>query len=72
MTLSAFSLSSLPGGLAGVTSGLLLGCHGGFPRGPLSEFRITGFLLGFQGDLTSGSFSGLRQCQSSSLTSFIG
>ena len=72
MTLSAFSLPSLAGGIAGVASGLPLGFRGGFPRGPLSEFRIPGVLLGFQGDLTSGGFSGLSRCQRSSLTGFNG
>jgi hypothetical protein len=67
-TLFAFSLLSL----AGVASGLPLRFHGGFPRGPLSEFRIAGLLLGFQGDLTSGSFGGLRRGHGSSLTSFNG
>src|SRR5438874_12156873 len=46
MTLSAFSLPSFAGGIAGVASGLPLFFHGGFPRGPLSEFRIAGLLLG--------------------------
>jgi hypothetical protein len=44
----------------------------GFPRCPLSEFRIAGLLLGFKGGLTSGSFGGLRSGQGSSLTSFHG
>jgi hypothetical protein len=60
MTLSAFSLPSFAGGITGVTSGLPLGFHGGFPRCPLSEFCITGFLLGFQRGLTSGSLGDLR------------
>jgi hypothetical protein len=60
MTLFAFSLPSFSGGIAGVASDLPLGFVGGFPRRPLSEFRIPGLLLGFQGDLTSGSFGGLR------------
>ena len=60
MTLSAFSLPSFAGGIAGVASGLPLGFHGGFPRCLLSEFRIAGLLLGFQGGLTSGSLGGLR------------
>jgi hypothetical protein len=72
MTLFAFSLPSFAVGIAGVASGLSLGFHGGFPRGPLSEFHILGLLLGFQGDLTSGSFSGLRRGQGSSLTCFTG
>ena len=72
MSLSAFSLPSFAGGIAGVASGLPLCFHGGFPRGPLSEFRIAGLLLGFQGGLTSGSLGGLRSGQSSSLTSFNG
>jgi hypothetical protein len=55
MILSAFSLPSFAGGIAGVASGLPLGFHGGFPRCPLSEFRIAGLLLGFQGRSTSGS-----------------
>jgi hypothetical protein len=62
----------LKGGIAGVASGLPLGFQGGFPRCLLGEFRIAGLLLGFQGDLTSGGFSGLRRCQGSSLTSFNG
>jgi hypothetical protein len=72
MTLFAFSLPSLAVGIAGVTSGLPLGFHGGFPRGPLSEFHILSLLLGFQGYLTSGSFGGLRSGYGSSLTSFNG
>ena len=72
MTLFAFSLPSFAGGIAGVASGLPLGFVGSFPRGPLSEFRIAGLLLGFQGDLTSGSFGSLRRGQGSSLTSFNG
>jgi hypothetical protein len=58
--------------MEGVYGGLPLGFQGGFPRGPLSEFRIVGLLVGFQGDLTSGSFGGLRRGQGSSLTSFNG
>src|ERR1700674_249367 len=42
MTLSAFSLASFGGGIAGVASGLPVGFQGGFPRCPLSEFRIAG------------------------------
>jgi hypothetical protein len=72
MTLFAFSLPSFAGGIAGVASSLPLGFVGGFPRGPLSEFRIAGLLLSFQGDLTSGSFGSLRCGQGSSLTSFNG
>jgi len=60
MTLSAFSLPSFAGGIAGVTSGLPLGFQGGFPRCLLSEFRIAGLLLGFQGSFTSGSLGDLR------------
>ena len=58
--LSAFSLPSFAGSIAGVASGLPLGFQGGFPRHPLSEFRIAGLLLGFQRGLTSGSLGGLR------------
>jgi hypothetical protein len=72
MTLFAFSLSSFAGGITDVASGLLLGFHGGFPRSPLSEFRVAGLLLGFQGGLTSGSLGGLRSGQVNSLTSFNG
>jgi hypothetical protein len=72
MTLSAFSLPSFAGGIAGVASGLPLGFQGGFSRGPLSEFRIAGLLLGLQSDLTSGGFSGLLRCQGSGLTCFNG
>jgi hypothetical protein len=72
MTLFAFSLPSFAGGIAGIASGLPLGFVGSFSRGPLSEFRIAGLLLGFQGDLTSGSFGSLRRGQGSSLTSFNG
>jgi len=57
--LSAFSLPSFAGGVAGVASGLSLCFLGGFPRYPLGEFRIAGFLLSFQSGLTSGSFGGL-------------
>jgi hypothetical protein len=60
MTLSAFSLPSFAGGIAGVASGLPLGFQRGFARGPLSEFGIPRVLLGFQGDLTSGNLGGLR------------
>src|SRR5436190_6846541 len=70
--LSAFSLPSFAGGIAGVASGLLLGFHGGFPRDPLSEFRIAGLLLGFQRGLTIGSLGNLRSGQGSGLTSFSG
>jgi len=58
--LSAFSLLSLAGGIAGVTSGLPLGFQGGFPRCLLGEFRIAGLLLGFQRGLASGNLGGLR------------
>jgi hypothetical protein len=68
-TLFAFSLLSFAGGIAGVASGLPFSFRGGFPRDPLREFRLSGLLLGFQGDLTSGIFSGLRRGQGSSLTS---
>ena len=61
IVLSAFSLPSFPGGIAGVASGLPLGFVGGFPRGPLSELRIAGLLLGSQSGLTSGGFSGFRR-----------
>jgi hypothetical protein len=53
MTLSAFSLPSFAGGIAGITSGLPLG----FPCCLLGEFRIAGLLLGFQRGLASGSLS---------------
>jgi hypothetical protein len=46
-TLSAFSLPSFAGSIAGVASGLPLGFQGGFPRSLLGEFRIAGLLLGF-------------------------
>jgi hypothetical protein len=51
-------------------SGLPLFFHGGFPRGPLSEFHIAG-LLGSQGGLTSDSLGGLCSGQGS-LLSFNG
>src|ERR1700724_2739420 len=70
--LSAFSFPSFACSIAGVASGLPLFFHGGFPRGPLSEFHIAGLLLGFQGGLTSGSLGGLCGGQGSSLTSFNG
>ena len=60
MTLSAFSLPSFAGGIAGVTSGLPLGFQGGFPRCLLGEFGIAGLLLGFQRGLASGNLGGLR------------
>jgi hypothetical protein len=60
MTLSALSLLSFAGGIAGVASDLPLGFHGCFPRGPLSEFHIVGRLLSFQGSFTSGSLRDLR------------
>jgi hypothetical protein len=72
IALSAFSLPSFAGGIAGVASGLPLGFQGGFPRYLLSEFRIAGLSLGFQSRVTSGSFGRLRSGQGSSLTSFIG
>jgi hypothetical protein len=72
MTLSAFSLSSFAGGIAGVASGLPLFFHGGFPHGPLSEFRISGLLLSFHGGLTCSSLGSLRSGQRSSLASFNG
>jgi hypothetical protein len=68
--LSAFSFPSFACSIAGVASGLPLFFHGGFPRGPLSEFHIAGLLLGFQGGLTSGSLGGLCGGQGSSLLSF--
>jgi hypothetical protein len=73
--LSAFSFPSFACSIAGVASGLPLFFHGGFPRGPLSEFHIAGLLLGFQGGLTSGSLGGLGGLcggQGSSLLSFNG
>jgi hypothetical protein len=72
MTLSAFSFPSFAVSIAGVTSGLPLFFHGGFPRGPLSEFHFAGLLLGFQGGLTSGSFGSLCRGQGSSLLRFNG
>jgi hypothetical protein len=72
ITLSALSLPSFAGGIAGVTSGLPLDFQGGFPRCLLSELRIARLLLGFQRGLTSGSLGGLRSGQGSSLTSFSG
>jgi hypothetical protein len=60
VTLSAFSLLSFAGRIAGVASRLPLGFHGGFPRGPLGEFRIARLLLGLQAGLTSGSLGDLR------------
>ena len=72
MTLSALSLPSFAGSIAGVASGLPLFFHGGFPRGPLSEFHIAGLLLGSQGGLTSNSLGGLCGGQGSSLLSFNG
>jgi len=60
MTLSAFSLPSFAGGIAGITSGLPLGFQGGFPCCLLGEFRITGLLLSFQSIFTSGSLGDLR------------
>ena len=63
--LSAFSFPSFACSIAGVASGLPLFFHGGFPRGPLSEFHIAGLLLGFQGGLTSGSLGGLCGGQAS-------
>jgi hypothetical protein len=68
--LSAFSLSGFAGGVAGVASSLPLGFFDSFPCNPLSEFRIAGLLLGFQGGLPSGSLGGLRSGEGSSLTSF--
>ena len=59
MTLSAFSLPSSAGGVAGVASGLPLGFQGGFPCCLLSEFRIAGLLLGFQRSFTSDSVGDL-------------
>jgi hypothetical protein len=58
--LSAFSLPSFPGGIAGVARGLPLGFQGGFPRCLLGEFRIAGLLLGFQHGLASGKLGCLR------------
>jgi hypothetical protein len=71
-TLSAFSLPGFAGGIAGVASGLPLLFHDGFLRGPLSEFRIAGLLLGFHSSLTSSCLSGLRVGQRGSLASFNG
>jgi hypothetical protein len=59
-TLSAFSLPSFAGGIAGVPWGLPLGFHGSFPRCLLSEFRIASLLLGFQRGLTSYNLGDLR------------
>jgi hypothetical protein len=72
MSLSAFSLPSFAGGIAGITSGLPLFFHGGFPRGALSEFRVAGLLLGLHGGRTSSSLGGLRSGQRCSLASFDG
>jgi hypothetical protein len=72
MTLSALSFPSFAGSISGVASGLPLFFHGGFPRGPLSEFHIAGLLLGFQGGLTCGSLGGLCGGQGGSLMSFNG
>ena len=47
MILSAFSLSSFAGGIAGVASGLPFRFQGGFPRCLLDEFRIAGYEMGF-------------------------
>ena len=60
MILSAFSLSSFAGGIAGVASGLPFSFQGGFPHCLLGEFRIAGRLLGFQRGLASGNLGGLR------------
>jgi len=60
MILSAFSLSSFPGGIAGVASGLPFSFQGGFPCCPLSEFRLASLLLGVQRGLASGNLGGLR------------
>ena len=61
MILSAFSLSSFAGGIAGVASGLPFSFQGGFPRCLLGEFIIAeGGLLGFQRGLASGNLGGLR------------
>jgi hypothetical protein len=46
--------------------------HGGFPRSPLSEFRVAGLLLRFHGGVTSSSLGGLRSGQLGSLASFNG
>jgi len=51
---------SFAGRIAGIASRLPLGFQGGFPRGPLSEFRIARLLLGLQAGLTSGSLGKLR------------
>jgi hypothetical protein len=55
VTLSAFSLLSFAGRIAGIASRLPLGFQGGFPRGPLSEFRIARLLLGLQAGLTAAA-----------------
>ena len=47
VTLSALSLASLAGGIAGIASSLPLGFKDRFPLHPLSEFPIAGLLLGF-------------------------
>jgi hypothetical protein len=60
ITLSAFSLASFAGGIAGVASGLPLSFQGGFPSCLLSEFCIAGLLLGFQRGFTSRSLGDLR------------
>jgi hypothetical protein len=60
--LSAFSFPSFACSIAGVASGLPLFFHGGFPRGPLSEFHIAGLLLGFQGGLTSAASAASVAC----------
>ncbi len=59
-TLSAFSLPSFAGGVAGVASGLPLGLHDGFLRRLLSEFRIAGLSLGLQRGFTLSSLGKLR------------
>jgi hypothetical protein len=67
VTLSALSLASLAGGIAGIASGLPLGFKDGFPLHPLSEFLIAGLLLGFHRCRPSGSLSGLRRGKGGSL-----
>src|SRR5258707_15676854 len=56
--LSAFSFPSFACSIAGVASGLPLFFHGGFPRGPLSEFHIAGLLLTFSTSMAKPSARG--------------
>jgi hypothetical protein len=57
---SALLLSRLTGGVAIITSRLLLSLQSGLSFGSLGVFRLAGLVLGFQGSLARGGLGGFR------------